>query len=96
METRLMNILKGSKTEADTTIGSCLEKSRNILSWIFGHPSLGRPEVWLYLFCSSDLMNTNRLDVSFLYFIVFSNDYTSYQTYDASVNPVGEKIALLR
>ena len=47
-------------------------------------------------FCSSDLMNANRLDVSFLYFIAFSNDYTSYQTYDASVKPVGEKIALLR
>jgi hypothetical protein len=43
------------------------------------------------------LMNANRLDnVPFLYFIVFSNDYTSYRTYDASVEPVGEKIALLR
>ena len=48
-------------------------------------------------FCSSGLMNANRIDhVPFLYFIVFSNDYTSYQTYDASVKPVGEKIALLR
>jgi hypothetical protein len=34
-------------------------------------------------------MNANRLDnVPFLYFIVFSNDYTSYQIYDASVKPV--------
>jgi hypothetical protein len=48
-------------------------------------------------FCSSGLMNANRLDnVPFLYFIVFSNDYTSYQTYDASLKPVGEKFALLR
>jgi hypothetical protein len=43
------------------------------------------------------MMNANRLDhVSFLYFIVFSNDYTSYQTYDASAQPVGEKVALSR
>jgi hypothetical protein len=42
-------------------------------------------------------MKANRLDnVPFLYFIVFSDDYTRYQTYDASVKPVGEEIALLR
>jgi hypothetical protein len=42
-------------------------------------------------------MNANQLDyVPFLYFIVFSNDYTNYQTYDASLEPVGEEIALLR
>jgi hypothetical protein len=52
METRLMNILKGSNKEANTTNGSYLEKSRSILSWIFGHPSLGRPEVG-YIFLSS-------------------------------------------
>jgi hypothetical protein len=51
METRLMNILKGSNKEANTTNGSYLEKSRSILSWIFGHPSLGRPEVgYIFLF----------------------------------------------
>jgi hypothetical protein len=48
-------------------------------------------------FCSSGLMNANWLaNILFLYFIVFSNDYTSYQIYDASVNPVGGKIALIR
>ena len=48
-------------------------------------------------FCSSGLMNANRLDnVPFLYFIVFSDDYTSYQTYDASMTSVGEDIALFR
>jgi hypothetical protein len=42
-------------------------------------------------------MRANRLDhVPFLYFIVFANDYTSYQAYDASLKPVGEKTALLR
>jgi hypothetical protein len=39
-------------------------------------------------------MHANRLDhVTFLYFIVFANGYTSYQIYDASLNPVGEKTA---
>src|SRR5436305_2456804 len=48
-------------------------------------------------FYSSGLMNANRLgNVPFLYFIIFSDDYTSYQTYDTSVKPVGEEIALLR
>ena len=43
------------------------------------------------------MMNANRLDhVPFLYFIVFSSGYTSYQIYDASAKPVGEKMALLR
>jgi hypothetical protein len=93
METRLMNILKDSNWEADTTNGSSLEKLRTILSWIFGHPSLGRLEVGYTVLLG--LMNANRLDhVSFLYFIVFSKDYASYQIYDASVHPVGEKIAL--
>ena len=42
-------------------------------------------------------MHANQLDhVPFLYFIVLTNDDTTYQTYDASLNPVGEKIALLR
>jgi hypothetical protein len=51
----------------------------------------------LYLSVSLGLMHANRLDhIPFLYFIVFTNDYTSYQTYDASLRPVGEKIALLR
>ena len=37
------------------------------------------------------LMNTNRLDnASFLYSIIISNDYTSYETYDARLNLVGE------
>jgi hypothetical protein len=46
-------------------------------------------------FCSSGLMNTNRLDnVRFLYFIVFYDEYTSYQIYDTSLNPVGKKITL--
>jgi len=34
-------------------------------------------------------------NVPFLYFIVFSNDYTSYETYDAKLNLVGERMALL-
>jgi hypothetical protein len=37
-----------------------------------------------------------RDNVPFLYFIVFSAGYTSYQTYDASMKSVGEEIALLR
>jgi len=38
-----------------------------------------------------------RLDnVPFLYFIVFSDDYTSYETYDAKLNLVGERMALLQ
>jgi hypothetical protein len=42
-------------------------------------------------------MNANRLDnVPFLYFIVFSDGYTSYQTYDASVKPVGKGISIFR
>jgi hypothetical protein len=42
-------------------------------------------------------MNVNRLGhVLFLYFVVFSSDYASYQIYDASAKPVGEKTALLR
>jgi hypothetical protein len=50
-----------------------------------------------YLSVPQVLINANRLDnVPFLYFIVFSDGYTRYQTYDASVKPVGEEIALLR
>jgi hypothetical protein len=90
-----MNILKDFNKEVDTTNGSCLEKSRSILSWIFGHPSLERPEVG-YIF-PLRLMNANRLDgVPFLYYIVFANDYSSYQAYDANVKPVGETVTLLR
>jgi len=51
----------------------------------------------LYLSVPLGLANANRLDhVTFLYFIVFSKDYASYQIYDASAKPVGEKVALLR
>jgi hypothetical protein len=47
--------------------------------------------------CPSGSMNANRLDhVPFLYSIVFSNDYTCYQTYDASMQPVGGEIVLFR
>jgi hypothetical protein len=51
----------------------------------------------LYLSVPLGLVNANRLDhISFLYFIVFSHNYTRYQIYDASVQPVGGEIALLR
>jgi hypothetical protein len=51
----------------------------------------------LYLSIPLGLMNANKLDhFSFLYFIVFSHNYTRYQIYDASAQPVGEEIALLR
>jgi hypothetical protein len=36
-----------------------------------------------------------RDDVSFLYSIVFSNEYTCYEIYDAQLNLVVEKTALL-
>jgi hypothetical protein len=47
--------------------------------------------------CPSGSMNANRLDhVPLLYSIVFSNDYTCYQTYDASMQPVRGEIVLFR
>lgn len=40
--------------------------------------------------------NVNRLDdIPFLYFIVFSKDYTSYEIYDAKLNLVVERVALV-
>jgi hypothetical protein len=51
----------------------------------------------LYLSVPLGLVNANQLEhVTFLYFIVFSKNYASYQIYDASAKPVGEKVALLR
>jgi len=40
--------------------------------------------------------NVNQLDdIPFLYFIVFSKDYTSYEIYDAKLNLVVERVALV-
>ena len=44
---------------------------------------------------SPNLINTNQLDDPFLYLIVSSEDYTSYEIYDLNVKLVVEKAFLL-
>ena len=59
-------------------------------------PDIQAREGQTYFAFSPSLINANQLDnVPFLYSIVFSKDYTSYEIYDSKVNLVVEEVLLL-
>ena len=72
----------------------CIRRSQGVYLARFSDVQADQDQRYVRL--SSDSTNADQLDdVGFLYFIIFSEDYTSYEIYDAKLNLVVERIALI-